>query len=117
MAANKSRITPDNIDEWMASTGIQFPRTILELKRFEKLHADIAINLEGCLVDPEVILGLKNRPDVISISVEIVNKPEIRFSMAARKGGSNIRQSILDKIKLNQEKRKQDDRGSKKEGS
>ena len=117
MARNKSHITTDNITEWMASTGFIFPRTILELKRFEKLYNDVQIDLTGHQIDPEVILGRKTGSKVILMSSTSEMKEETHFRMAARKGDSNIPQYILDKIKKNQDKRKQDDNGGKEESS
>ena len=101
--------------EWMASTGFLFPRTMKELLRFEKLYSDVQINLEGNQIDPEKILG-RTGGNVISIST-IQNKKETVLRMAARKGDSNIPQHILDKMKNNQDKRKQDDSGPKKDGA
>jgi hypothetical protein len=112
MAPNKSHITPDNMAEWMASTGFIFPRTMRELMRFEKLYGDVVINLEGSQIDPEKILGRKGPADVIQLPQE-EKKEKTHFRMAARKGDSNILQHILDKIKKNQDQRKKDDDGSK----
>lgn len=111
MAGNKSHITPDNMAEWMASTGIIFPRTLKELMRFEKLHKDVEINLEGSQIDPEIILGRKPSSNIHPITGRNEVK-ETRLKMAARKGGPNIDRHILDKIKKNQDARKKDDPGS-----
>lgn len=116
MAQNKSHITPDNMTEWMASTGFMFPRTMRELMRFEKLYGDAEINLEGCQIDPEKILGRKGDADVIQFPQE-EKKENIHFRMAARKGDANIPQHILDKIKKNQDQRKKDDDGSKEKNT
>ncbi len=114
MAKDNPHITSENITEWMASTGFIFPRTVVELARFEKLHADVNENLEGCQVDPEVILGRKQRSTIIVMETRRTEAHSSNFKMAARKGDSNIPQHILDKIKINQEKRKQDDSGPQK---
>lgn len=115
MAQNKSNITPDNMGEWMASTGFLFPRTMKELLRFEKLYGDVQINLEGCQIDPEKILG-RTGGNVFPIS-SAQNKKETVLRMAARKGEGNIPQHILEKMKTNQDKRKKDDSGPKKDGA
>ncbi|MGN6601376.1 MAG: hypothetical protein ACTHK8_02940 [Ginsengibacter sp.] len=112
MAQNKSNITPENMAEWVASTGFIFPRTMRELMRFEKLYSDFEINLEGFQIDPEKILGKKAAADVIQLPQDEM-KEKTHFRMAARKGDSNIPQHILDKIKKNQDQRKKDDDGSK----
>jgi hypothetical protein len=108
------KITPNNITAWMASTGFIFPRTTSELRRFEKLYADIVIP-ESELLDPEVILGIKTGK-VISLD-KPVQKPAATapLKMAARKGERDIPQNILDKIKKNQQQTKGDDNGSQKE--
>ena len=116
MAQNKSHITPDNMAEWIASTGFIFPRTMRELMRFEKLYNDVEINLEGCQIDPEKILGRKGGADVIQLPQE-EKKEKTHFRMAARKGDSNIPQHILEKIKKNQDQRKKDDDGSKEKNT
>lgn len=116
MAQNKSHITPDNMAEWMASTGFIFPRTMRELMRFEKLYSDVEVNLEGCQIDPEKILGRKGGAHVIQLPQE-EKKEKAHFRMAARKGDSNIPQHILDKIKKNQDQRKKDDDGSKEKNT
>lgn len=116
MAQNKSHITPDNMAEWMASTGFIFPRTMRELMRFEKLFSDVEINLEGSQVDPEKILDRNVSGNIIQLPKE-ENKEKEHFKMAARKGDSNISQHILDKIKKNQDQRKKDDDGSKEKNT
>lgn len=112
MAQNNLHITPDNITEWLASTGFIFPRTIAELARFEKLYADFKIDLSGCEVDPDVILGIKQKAKTISFDSKVQEAKEPQFRMAARNGDSNIPKHIMDKIKKNQDQRKQDDNGS-----
>ena len=114
MAQNNLNITSDNITEWLASTGFIFPRTIVELSRFEKLYGDVQIDLAGCEIDPDVILGIKPKANIISLNA-ISEEKEAKFKMAARKGDSNIPKNIMDKIKKNQDKRKQDDSGTEKE--
>jgi hypothetical protein len=115
MAQNNLNIKSDNITEWLASTGFIFPRTILELSRFEKLYGDVQIDLTGCDIDPDVILGIKPRASIISLGAGSEELKEPKFKMAARKGDSNIPKHIMDKIKKNQDKRKQDDSGTEKE--
>ena len=41
MTQNKKHITPENITEWLASTGFLLPRNEVELERFEKLYGEI----------------------------------------------------------------------------
>ena len=57
MAQNKKHITPENITEWLASTGFLLPRNEVELQRFEKLYGDIDFCLTGQEIDPEKIIN------------------------------------------------------------
>lgn len=115
MAKNKSQITPDNFTEWLASTGFIFPRTIVELARFRKLYGDVQIELAGFEIDPDIILGYKQKTLVVSLKPKSEEIQEPKLRMAARKGGGTISKNIIDKIKKNQENRKQDDPGSSQE--
>jgi hypothetical protein len=117
MAQNRTHITMDNFTEWLASTGFLFPRTELELARFEKLFPEAEDELVGKEIDPEVILGTKQRAPVIPFQSKSKEDEIIKFRMAARKGDSSVSKKIMDRIKNNQNKRKQDDDGSEKERS
>lgn len=97
--------------EWMASTGFIFPRTVKELLRFRKLYNGVEINLDGCRVDAEKILGRKSSNQTFPSPPIAIPQP-IHLRMAARKGDSTIPQHILDKIKKNQDQRKNDDDSS-----
>ena len=105
MARNNLHITPDNVAEWMASTGFLFPRTLQELARFEKLYGDVEEDLKGCQVDPEEILRRRQGGNIISMEKKTETEKELKFRMAARKGDSSIPKHIMDKIKKNQDKR------------
>ncbi len=115
MAKNKSRISTENIAEWMGSTGFIFPRTVAELARFRKLYSDVQSIPAHCEIDPEIILGYKKREVLPSVIAIAQPKQEPVFRMAARKGGGSISKSVLDKIKKNQENNKKDDSRSAKE--
>jgi hypothetical protein len=105
-----------NVTEWMASTGFIFPRTVVELARFEKLYDGYQEDSTGFQIDPDVILGKKQRTAIISLSPETeIDEP--KFRMAARKGDAAVPKHIMDKIKKNQDKRKQDDPGAAEEGT
>jgi hypothetical protein len=112
MARNNQSITSENITAWMACTGFLFPRNELELACFDVLYMDTVIDLTGQLIDPEIILGRKPRP-IVRITF---SKPPEAFDMSplrmvARKGG-DLPQHILDKMKKNQQKHKDNDSGS-----
>lgn len=117
MAKNKSQITQDNVTEWLASTGFIFPRTIVELARFRKLYSDVQTDLAGSEIDPDIILGYKQKGTIVSLEPKTKESHEGKLRMAARKGGGGISKNIIDKIKKNQENRKQDDPGSSQETS
>lgn len=60
----KKRLISKNeaiITELLASTGFIFPRNIIELNRFETLHGEVDYGLTGREIDPNVILGKKQR--------------------------------------------------------
>ena len=57
MTQNKKHISPENITEWLASTGFLLPRNKVELERFEKLYGDIDYGLTGKEIDPNKILA------------------------------------------------------------
>ncbi len=112
MAQNNPHITADNVTEWLASTGFIFPRNELELARFETLYRDTVIDLTGCLIDPEIIVGRKQQSRVIAFKPIARDAQEMApYRMIARKGG-NLPQHILDKMKKNHQKIKKNDTGS-----
>lgn len=108
MAQNKKHITPDNITEWLASTGFLFPRNEVELERFEKLYGDNDFGLTGKEIDPDrIINGNFSKRKSLKIPNDI-NKDEIsKFKMVAR-NGNNLPKHIMDKILKNQNKSKND---------
>jgi len=117
MAQNSKHITIENMSVWMASTGFLFPRDEIELARFEKLYGEEVIDLTGSLIDPEIIIGRKPDAKIVKLNktpeAERINE---FYKMVARKGG-NIPKHILDKMKNNQLKRKDDDTGSEKKSA
>lgn len=105
MAQSKINIDSDNITEWLASTGFIFPRTEAELDRFNKLYEESEIQIND--PDFEKIMNIGNK-------VVTNRKPEMKivenleeFRMVAR-NGNNLPSHILDKIKKNQSKKKDD---------
>lgn len=114
MAQNSLNITSENITEWLASTGFIFPRTVVELARFEKLYDEVVEDLRIGVVDPDVILGIKPRTASLPPNLQAGEIQDSFYRMAARKGDQNIPKHIMDKIKKNQEDKKNDS-GSEKE--
>lgn len=112
MAQNKKHITPENITEWLSSAGFLFPRNEVELERFEKLYGEEDFGLTGKEIDPDKIInGTFRETKVVKIPIEINKEEDNPFRMAAR-NGSSLPQHIMDKIKKNQSKPKNDSSGS-----
>ena len=108
MTQNKKHITPENITEWLASTGFLFPRNEIELERFEKLFGDLDFGLKGNEIDPDKIIDDSFREEKILRMPEEINPDEVRqIRMVARKG-NNLPKHIMDKILKNQSKPKDD---------
>ena len=108
MAQNKKHITPENVTEWLCSTGFLFPRNETELNRFEKIHGDVDYGLTGSELDPERIMkGLPYDKRTISFTPNVEKEDFTEFRMAARNGNA-LPKHIMDKIKKNQTKSKSD---------
>lgn len=112
MAQNKKNITPENITEWLSSSGFLFPRNEVELERFEKLYGEEDFGLTGKEINPdEIINGTFREIKGVKMPTDI-NQEEINpYRMAARNGNS-LPEHIMDKIKKNQSKPKDDSSGS-----
>lgn len=112
MAQNKKHITPENITEWLSSTGFLFPRNEVELERFEKLYGEEDYGLTGKEIDPDKIIDGTFREKKILKMPDNVNKEEISpYRMAAR-NGNELPKHIMDKIKKNQSRPKDDNSAS-----
>jgi hypothetical protein len=108
MAQNKKHITPDNITEWLSSTGFLFPRNEVERERFEKLYGEEDYGLTGKEIDPDKIINDTFREKkILKISDEIKKEEINSYRMAAR-NGSELPKHIMDKIKKNQNKQNND---------
>ncbi|WP_257670490.1 hypothetical protein [Parapedobacter tibetensis] len=117
MAQSKIHITPDNMSEWLASTGFLFPRNELELARFDRLYPVEEEGIGGFQVDCQAILdGTAKTSKRITLAREAKEGDIIPLRMVARKGG-NLPKHILDKIKKNQDGRSKDNPGSPEEGT
>lgn len=113
MAQNKRHITPENITEWLSSTGFLFPRNEVELERFDKLYGDVDFGLTGKEIDPDKIINGTFKEKKVQNMPDNINQDEINpYRMAARKG-NNLPKHIMDKIKKNQSKPKNDSSPSK----
>ena len=108
MAQNKKHITPDNITEWLASTGFLFPRNEVELERFEKLYCEVDYGLTGKEIDPDKISNDTFKEKKILKMSDEVRKEEINTYRMAARNGNDLPKHIMDKIKKNQSKLKDD---------
>ena len=101
MANEKKNITPENIGEWLGSTGFIFPRNEVELQRFKKLYQDHEYELTMDIIDPAKIM----RGEFIEVSEDSNrdnSKVDENWRMAAR-NFKNIPDHILKKMKRNQD--------------
>lgn len=108
MAQNKKHITPENITEWLSSTGFLFPRNEVELERFEKLFSDDDFGLTGTEIDPDKIINGTFREKEILKMPDSIKQIEVSpYRMVAR-NGNELPKHIMDKIKKNQNKSRDD---------
>lgn len=96
-----------NLDSWLGSTGFLFPRSDLELERFNKLYEDYDYQLDHKTIDPIAIINnsFYREPKVINMFSEDVDGEIEGLKMVARKGSKNLPQYIIDKMR---KKHKQD---------
>jgi hypothetical protein len=113
MPQNKVHITPEQMPDWLASTGFLFPTNELQLARFEKIFADEVNELADFQVDCERIIGGSLSAKIVTFEPEV--KPEyiVPLRMVARKG-ANLPKHIQDKIKKNQDERNRNNGGPEK---
>lgn len=107
MAQSKKHITPENVTEWLASTGFLFPRNEVELSRFEKLFGDFDYSLTGLEIDPAKIIRGEESSKIIQIPESVKQEELSEYRMVAR-NGSKLPEHILNKIKNNQNNSKKD---------
>jgi hypothetical protein len=108
MTQNKKHITPENITEWLSSTGFLFPRNEVELDRFEKLYSEDDFGLTGTEIDPDKIINGTFRENISFQIPDSIKKNEISpYRIAARKG-NELPKHIMDKIRKNQNKSRND---------
>jgi hypothetical protein len=105
MATNKKnneKVSINNLDEWLSSTGFLCPTNELELARFNKLYSDHDFKLKDELIDVQSIVGNKMCPNIkplLFIKDENIENEIQELRMAARKGNQNIPQHIIDKMR------------------
>jgi len=113
MPQNKVHITPEQMPDWLASTGFLFPTNELQLARFEKLFADEVNELVDFEVDCEHILSGSLTVKILIFEPEAKPEDITPLKMVARKG-TNLPKHIQDKIKKNQDERNRNNGGPEK---
>ena len=110
MARNKIILMPENITEWLASCGFLFPRNEVELHRFNHLHGECDESVTGEEVDPfRILKGLPYKQSANVFPITEISD----YRMVAR-NQSDIQSHILDKMKNNQEKKRNDNAAEEK---
>lgn len=104
MPQNKIHITPEQMPEWLASTGFLFPTNELQLVRFEKIFAEEVNQLANFEVDCDRILSGSLTAKIVAFEPEAKSEDITQLRMVARKG-ANLPKHIQDKIKKNQDER------------
>lgn len=106
MATNKNnieKVSSNNLDEWLGSTGFLYPANELELVRFNKLYADYDFKLKDASIDVQSIVSGNICPNIKSFAIVKEDKSlenDIEpLRMAARKGNQNLPQHIIDKMR------------------
>src|SRR5699024_10435165 len=99
MAKNDINITPENITEWLRSTGYLFPRTKTELSRLNKLYPEVKRDTKDEQVDPYEILDNSRERKPLNLQVsENIKEDYSDLRMAARKS-EELPEHIIEKMK------------------
>lgn len=104
MAQNKRNINPENVTNWLCSTGFLFPRNESELARFDKVFGEEDMGLTGKEIDPLMIIADNKIETVIKKFPTGLDVNQVSGLRMAARNGKGMPQHILDKIKKNQEK-------------
>ncbi|GHS99122.1 hypothetical protein FACS189421_08980 [Bacteroidia bacterium] len=106
MATNKKnteKVSINNLDEWLSSTGFFCPTNELELARFNKLYADSDFKLKDASIDAQSIINgnacSNIKSFVLTKEEENIENEIQELRMAARKGSQNLPQHIIDKMR------------------
>lgn len=118
MANGKKSITPENLEEWVHSTGLLLPRNDLELARFEKLFGAVDERLTGKEIDPDKILKGEFDIDLKKMTpiIRLEDSGTYEYRMVAR-NGANIPDHILAKMKKNHQRPPANDNGAAEKGN
>lgn len=96
------KISEDNLDDWLHSTGYLYPMNEKQLDRFNKLYEGYDFKLKNATIDIKSIIEgtLCNKAKVIPLNISPDINAEIEnLKMVARKGQSNLPKHIIDKMR------------------
>jgi hypothetical protein len=101
------KVTETNLDDWLHSTGFLFPQNKTQIERFNKLYEDYDFKLKNTGINVKSIIDgsfcVEKESKIISIDTNLSHEIE-SLKMVARKGQSNISQSVFDKNETESEK-------------
>lgn len=107
MGKNRIDINAENLNEWLAPLGYLFPKNSWELEQFEILHGKYDYKLINNPIDVDAIIEGRIQSKAIE-QIPLFEEEENSFQqlrMAARKGEA-VPKEILEKMKRNQEKKR-----------
>jgi hypothetical protein len=107
MAQNKVFLDPDNITEWLASTGYLFPRNEQELNRYDKLfsdHKDLILSDSSVSVERILSGNIRSLPAVVHFIAQDASQIINQYRMVARNGLEGLPDHVVNKMMNNQEK-------------
>lgn len=97
------KISDDNLDDWLHSTGFLYPTNEKQLERFNKLFEDYDFKLNNAVIDVTSIINgtLCNKTKIIPLNISLDISSEIEnLKMVARKGQTNnLPKHIIDKMR------------------
>ena len=107
MGKNRIEMNAENLTEWLAPLGYLFPKNSWELRQFEILHGNYDYKLIDKSIDVDAITEGRVQSKSIG-QIPLLEEEENSFQqlrMAARKGEA-VPEEILEKMKRNQEKKR-----------
>lgn len=104
------KVTNENLDDWLSSLGFLYPITDRQLDRFDKIYEHYPYELEGKSIDVQSIINNQviRKTKVLNLKIEKIEEEIQTLKMVARKGQKELPQHIVDKMKKNHQKGKND---------
>lgn len=107
MGKNRIEMNAENLNEWLAPLGYLFPKNSWELRQFEILYGKYDHKHINKPIDVDAIIEGRLQSKAIE-QIPLPEEEENSFQqlrMAARKG-ETLPEDILEKMKRNQEKKR-----------